>query len=111
MSIFRRKSGFEFAPLPKLPKYSFGEPISHIRIIEQSTPGQSSKVFDWEKEAPELADPETQTNDAQNLAPVIGSIGVNAFEQDGSINPMVVNYLQEGPSAQPGSDLSNTEII
>lgn len=100
MSIFRRKTSFEFERLPKLPELHLQEPISHVQVIPpQPTPVE---IFDWqqEEEEHEPAVTEAPATPQETLAPVIGTIGLEGFERDGKIDPRVVNYLQEAPVQQ-----------
>lgn len=110
MSIFgkSRKNPFGFKHLDELPRFhrDVKEPISHIRTLSPTDSELSthSAPYDWEKEVPELSGVDSSESEATNertieLAPIIGSIGINSnfVDNDGRIDPAVVNYIQETP--------------
>lgn len=92
----RFTSPFSFKPLEALPDIHSPEPTVHVRVIGPAQP----KLYDWEKEAPELMDYPERVSDSQQtekLAPVIGSIGIGSIEVEDQRT--VVNFLQEGPAS------------
>ncbi len=92
----RFTSPFGFKPLETLPDVRLTEPTTHIRIVGPAQP----KLYDWATEAPELMDYSEQASDpqqAEKLAPVIGSIGIGSIEV--ADQRTVLNFLQEGPTS------------
>jgi len=103
-----------FEKFAKRPGFDEPKQPSHVRII----PIIPKKFFDWETDVPELATeevekdempPETsEANVAPNVFSILGRRALSGSDntskkresfvrKDGSIDPSVVNYLQELP--------------